>query len=68
MKKSLAILCIVIPLATLLTACGKFKCERCGIESDSAKYKVMIDGEKTEVCESCKELLDLQNQMAQIVS
>ncbi len=63
-RRIIAILCLVVILVTLLTACGKTgKCEICG---KNAKLKELtISGESGWVCEDCynqyKALADLAN-------
>ena len=68
MKRLVAILCAVVAMTALLTACGKFKCDRCGVESDGAKYDVQINGEKAVVCESCKDLVNIMSDLGQSFS
>ena len=59
MKKFIAVVAVVIAMATLLTACGKFTCDVCEKESDCNKYKHEIAGEKVVLCESCEALYEL---------
>lgn len=53
MKKLFAILCVMIAITTLLTACS-FTCSKCGKESDGEKHKHEVDGEKIVLCDNCE--------------
>ena len=62
MKKLICVLLVVVMMATLLTACGKFKCELCGEEKSGKKYEGEVLGEKVVYCDECyKELQELKN-------
>ena len=58
MKKCIAVLCLVVAMVTLLTACGKFECEVCGYESTGKKYKRDIAGQEYICCETCNRKLE----------
>ncbi len=55
MKKFIAIVCVVIAMATLLTACGKFTCDLCQQEKSGKKTKITVDGETGVFCSDCKD-------------
>ena len=55
MKKLICVLLVVVMMATLLTACGKFKCDVCGEEKSGKKYTEEILGEEIEMCKDCHE-------------
>lgn len=60
MKKLVAIVCLVLVMATMLTACGKFKCGLCGEEKSGKKHEEKVMGEKITYCDDCyKELKEL---------
>lgn len=72
MKKFIAVICLVIAMATLLTACGKFKCDLCDKEFDRKEkvfYEFRNDAgkkDKYNVCEDCNEILkDLEDDEAE---
>ena len=55
MKKLICVLLVVVMMATLLTACGKFKCDVCDEEKSGKKYTEEILGEEIEMCKDCHE-------------
>ena len=64
MKKLIAVTCLVIAMTTLLTACGKFKCDLCDKEFDR-KEKVFYEfkegvfkTDKYNVCQDCNKALE----------
>ena len=65
MKKFISIILLVVVMATLLTACGKFECDLCGEEKSGKKYTEEILGEEVTYCQDChddlEELGDLLN-------
>lgn len=60
MKRLITVLCLVIAMTTLLTACGKFTCDECEKETKGEKYEVNPFGEEMTVCEECKEKFEQQ--------
>ena len=58
MKKLICILLVVVMMATMLTACGKFKCDLCGEEKSGKKYTGEVLGEEVEYCKDCREDLE----------
>jgi hypothetical protein len=65
MKKLICVLLVVVMMATLLTACGKFKCELCGEEKSGKKHEGEVLGEKVVYCDECyKELEELKGALS----
>ena len=58
MKKLICILLVVVMMATMLTACGKFKCDLCGEEKSGKKYTGEVLCEEVEYCKDCREDLE----------
>ena len=58
MKKFICILLLVVVLASLFTACGKFECDGCGEEKSGRKYKREAQGETFVLCEECNDALE----------
>lgn len=63
MKKFVALLMLVIVVATLFCGCGKFTCDICGEEKTGRKYTEEIMGEKISYCKDCKEDLEALGNM-----
>ena len=64
MKKIISLLLVVVALATMLTACGKFECELCGKEKSGKKHKVEVLDEEAVICEDCyEELQELEDSL-----
>lgn len=61
MKKLIAIICLVLVMASLLTACGKkFTCDLCQEKKSGKKHTEELLGEKITYCDECyKELKQL---------
>ena len=60
MKKLVAIMCLVLVMATMLTACSKFTCDLCGEKKSGKKHEEKILGESVVYCDECyKELKEL---------
>ncbi len=60
MKRIISLAAMLITLAMLLCACGKFECDLCGEEKSGKKYTEELFGEKIVYCSDCKnELEDL---------
>ena len=60
MKRLICVLMLVAIMATMLTACGKFKCDVCGEEKTGKKYERELLGEEIDICKDCyKELEEL---------
>ena len=54
----ISLLLVIVALATLLTACGSFKCDLCGKESDGEKH----EKDDAVLCDDCyNSLNDLNN-------
>jgi hypothetical protein len=49
---------LIVVLASLFTACGKFKCDGCGEEKSGKKYKREAQGETFVFCEECNDALE----------
>ena len=58
MKKMISVLVLVVALATMLTACGKFDCGLCGEKKSGKKYQREILGQKVEICKDCNKGLE----------
>ena len=58
MKKLISILLLVVVLVTMLTACGKFKCDLCRDEKTGKKYETEVFGQEVEICKDCYEDLE----------
>ena len=58
MKKLICVLLLVVVIATMLTACGKFKCDFCGEEKTGKKYEREMLGEEVVICKDCYEELE----------
>lgn len=60
MKKLICVLLVVVVMASMLTACGKFECDLCGEEKSGKKYTEKVLGQEAEICKDCyKELEEL---------
>ena len=60
MKRLICVFLLVVMLASLLTACGKFECDLCGEEKSGKKHKEELLGEEIVICNDCyKELEEL---------
>ena len=57
MKKLIAVLCLLVVMASMLTAC-KFTCDLCGEEKTGKQTKGEVMGEEVVYCKECKEDLD----------
>ena len=58
-KKMIAVICLVIAMTTLLTACGKFKCDLCDKEFDrKEKSFYKTDEGKWNLCQDCYEKVE----------
>ena len=53
MKKIIALGCLTIVMATLLTACGKFTCDTCKQEKSGKKHTKDVLGEEIVMCDDC---------------
>lgn len=51
MKRLISILLLVVVLATMLTACGKFTCDMCGEEKTGKKHEESMLGESIVICD-----------------
>jgi len=58
MKKLISILLLVVVLATMLTACGKFTCDMCGEEKSGKKHEESMLGESIVICDDCYKALE----------
>ena len=59
MKKLICCLLLVVVLATMLTACGKFKCDMCNEEKSGEKHETEMLGKEVVICDDCYE--DIQD-------
>ena len=60
MKKLLCVLLVVLTMATMLAACGKFDCALCGKSKFGKSYEFM----GAETCKDCNnDLKDLANSL-----
>ena len=55
MKKLIGALLLVVAMATMLTACGKFTCDLCGEEKSGKKYEKEILGQEVTICKDCQD-------------
>lgn len=58
MKRLISILLLVVVLATMLTACGKFTCDMCGEEKTGKKHEESMLGETVVICDDCYKALE----------
>lgn len=58
MKKFVALLLVVVMMATMLCACSSFECDLCGEEKSGKKYTENFLGEKITYCGDCKDDLE----------
>lgn len=58
MKKLISILLLIVVLATMLTACGKFTCDMCGEEKTGKKHEESMLGETVVICDDCYKALE----------
>lgn len=58
MKRLISILLLVVVLATMLTACGKFTCDMCGEEKTGKKHEESMLGESIVICDDCYKALE----------
>ena len=63
MKKIIAVICLVLAMATLLTACGKVKCDVCGKEVKNNQeermiYEILDTKEKYYICRDCEDTVN----------
>lgn len=58
MKRLISILLLVVVLATMLTACGKFTCDMCGEEKSGKKHEESMLGESIVICDDCYKALE----------
>lgn len=58
MKRFISILLLVVVLATMLTACGKFTCDMCGEEKSGKKHEESMLGESIVICDDCYKALE----------
>lgn len=65
MKRLIGIFMLVLTVATMFTACGKFTCDLCEEEKSGKKYKDEFLGEEVIICKDCyKELEELGEELA----
>ena len=55
MKKFVALLLVVVLMATMLCACGSFKCDLCGKEKSGKKYTENLLGQEITYGSDCKD-------------
>ena len=53
MKKLICVLMVVVIMATMLTACGKFTCDLCKEEKTGKKHETEVLGEEVVYCDDC---------------
>lgn len=58
MKNLVKVLLLVVVLATMLTACGKFTCDTCNKEKSGKQHKSEVFGEEVVMCDDCYEELE----------
>ena len=58
MKRLISILLLVVVLATMLTAFGKFTCDMCGEEKTGKKHEESMLGESIVICDDCYKALE----------
>ena len=60
MKKLICVALLIIAMASMLTACGKFTCDICGKEKSGKKHTDELLGQEIVYCDDChKGLSDL---------
>lgn len=57
-KKKTALILVVLAMAMMLTACGKFTCDICGKEKSGKSYKADVFGQEVVICKDCHEDLE----------
>lgn len=60
-KKMIAVICLVIAMTTLLTACGTLKCELCDKEIDRSlknSFALVEKGKRTKKYDLCKDCME----------
>lgn len=57
MKKLICVLLLIVVLATLFVACGKFTCDLCGEEKTGKRYTEEVWGEEVTYCDDCYQAL-----------
>lgn len=59
MKKLISVVALLLVLATMLTACSKFKCALCKEEKGGKQYDhELAGGVKVVLCEDCHEKVE----------
>ena len=58
MKKMISVLMVVVAMAMVLTACGKFTCDLCRKEKSGKKHETEILGQEIEICDDCYTTID----------
>ena len=62
MKKLICMAMLVVVVLSLLTACGKFKCDTCGKEKTGKQHKEEVLGQEVVMCDDCyKEAQELSD-------
>lgn len=61
MKKLICLLLVIVVMATMLTACGKFECDLCDEEKSGKKYTGEVLGQDVTYCQDCHEDLEELN-------
>lgn len=58
MKRLIAVVALVMVMAVMMTACGKFKCALCREEKFGIKHETTVLGQEIVYCSDCAESLD----------
>ena len=58
MKRIIGIAALIAMLATMLTACGSFKCDICQQEKSGGKNTLELLGEEVVCCDDCYDEID----------
>ena len=53
MKKLICVALLIIAMASMLTACGKFTCDMCGKEKSGKKHTDELLGQEIVYCDDC---------------
>lgn len=53
MKRIFGLVCLLVLMVTVLTACGKFTCADCGQEKHGKSHVLNVAGEEFTLCNDC---------------
>ena len=58
MKKFICVALLIVAMASMLTACGKFTCDICQKEKSGKKHTEELLGEEIVYCDDCYKSLE----------